>query len=156
MTQIRKVFAGEVRITAGRGFVVLPFDPNTAWGAKEKHHVSGLVEDRKFRGPLGEHAGAPAIVLGPAWLRDNPLSDGQRVEVTVWAEGPQVEALPEDIAAALDGSPAANAFFESLATFYRKAYLTWLAGSARRPDVRKERIAEFIGLLEAGKKERPK
>ena len=84
------------------------------------------------------------------------MSDGQRVEVEVWAEGPQLEALPEDIAAALDASPPAKAFFESLATFYRKAYLTWLAGSARRPEVRKDRIAEFIGLLEAGKKERPK
>ena len=149
-------FQEEVALKGGRGFVVLPFEPDDAWGAKERHHVSGLVNGVKVRGPLGDLSGAPAIVLGPAWLRDNPLSDGQSVEVEVWAEGPQVEALPEDIAAALDASPPAKAFFESLATFYRKAYLTWLAGSARRPDVRKERIAEFIGLLEAGKKERPK
>ena len=149
-------FQGRVALAGGRGFVVLPFDPNQVWGTKERHHVSGLVNGVKVRGPLSKHAGAPAFVLGPAWLRDNPLRDGQRVEVEVWAEGPQLEALPEDIAVALDASPAAKAFFESLATFYRKAYLTWLAGSARRPEVRKDRIAEFIGLLEAGMKGRPK
>jgi uncharacterized protein YdeI (YjbR/CyaY-like superfamily) len=81
---------------------------------------------------------------------------GARVRIAIWAVGPPAEALPADIAAALAESAAARAFFDSLATFYRKAYLTWLAGAARRPEVRRERLAQFIELLEAGKKERPR
>lgn len=151
-----KNFQGVMQVASGKGFVALPFSPDAEWGVKAAHHVAAMVDGRKVRGPLGEHGGAAALVLPAAWLRDNPIQDGQRVSVEVWAEGPQLEGLPDDIAAALEAAPAAKAFFESLATFYRKAYLTWLAGSARRPDVRKQRLGEFIALLEQGKKERPK
>ncbi len=151
-----KTFDGLVRISRGRGSIALPFDPAEAWGAKATHHISGLVNRVKIRGPLADVDGTAVLVLPPAWLRDCPLADGDRVAVEIWAEGPQAGELPEDIASALAASPAALAFFESLATFYRKAYLTWLAGAARRPDVRRERLAQFIDLLEAGKRERPR
>ena len=151
-----QTFEGTVHVVRGRGSVALPFDPNEAWGARGKHHISGLVNGVVIRGPLAEVEGAPALVLPPGWLRDTPLADGEQVQVALWPEGPQADALPEDIVAALAGSPAARAFFDSLATFYRKAYLTWLAGAARRPDVRRERLTQFIALLEAGKKERPR
>ena len=49
-------FQAEVALKGGRGFVALPFDPDDAWGAKERHHVSGLVDGCKVRGPLGELA----------------------------------------------------------------------------------------------------
>ena len=51
---------------------------------------------------------------------------------------------------------AAAAFFDSLAQFYRRAYLRWIDATKRRPDQRPIRIAEMIDLLEQGKKERPK
>ena len=40
--------------------------------------------------------------------------------------------------------------------FYRRAYLRYIDGTKRRPDVRAARIAEVVGLLAAGVKERPK
>jgi Bacteriocin-protection, YdeI or OmpD-Associated len=39
---------------------------------------------------------------------------------------------------------------------YRKAYLRWIDATTRRPDLRAERIAEVMGLLDAGVKERPR
>jgi uncharacterized protein YdeI (YjbR/CyaY-like superfamily) len=60
------------------------------------------------------------------------------------------------VAGALDASPEAAAFFDSLAQFYRRAYLRWIDATKRRPDQRPIRIAEMINLLEQGKKERPK
>jgi hypothetical protein len=48
------------------------------------------------------------------------------------------------------------ACFDSLAQFYRRAYLRYIDGTKRRPDVRAARIAEVVGLLAAGVKERPK
>jgi len=151
-----RAFVAEVIFTKGKGHIPLPFDPDATWGKKGTHHVAGLVAGQKVRGPLAKVDGRHVLVMPPAWLRENAVAAGAAVEVELWAEGPQIEALPEDLADALEASPQAKAFFESLATFYRKAYLTWLAGSARRPRLREERLAQFIGLLEAGKKERPR
>lgn len=70
-------------------------------------------------------------------------------------EGPQRTDLPADIAAALDAAPDAGAFLDSLAQFYRNAYLRWIEATKRRPEQRPVRIAEVARLLQAGQKERP-
>ena len=71
-------------------------------------------------------------------------------------EGPQRGDLAEDIAAALAANPAASTFWDTLAQFYRKAYLRWINATTRRPDLRAVRIAEVVDLLAAGVKERPR
>jgi uncharacterized protein YdeI (YjbR/CyaY-like superfamily) len=81
---------------------------------------------------------------------------GAEVRVELAPEGPQRGDLADDIAAALAANPAAGAFFDTLAQFYRKAYLRWIDSTARRPDLRAARIAEVVGLLAAGIKERPR
>ena len=47
-------------------------------------------------------------------------------------EGPQRGDLADDIASALAANPAAAAFFDTLAQFYRKAYLRWIDATTRR------------------------
>jgi hypothetical protein len=74
--------------------------------------------------------------------------------VTLQPEGPQVDSLAPDVAAALDARPEARVFFESLATFYRRGYLRWVDATTRRPDVRAARIVEMVELLAAGHKQR--
>ncbi len=81
---------------------------------------------------------------------------GDDVTVDLAPEGPQRSDLAEDIAAALEANPAARAFFDTLAQFYRKAYLRWIDATTRRPDVRAARIAQVAGLLAAGIKEQPR
>ena len=146
-------FRAVVGRAGARTAVVLPFDPDAVWGAKQRHHITGSVDGAPVRGPLGSHGGQPILPLGAAWLRDNGVTEGAEVEVELAPEGPQLDGLAPDLAAALEGEPDARAFFESLATFYRTGYLRWLAG-ARRPEQRQARIAELIGLLKAGKKQR--
>jgi hypothetical protein len=139
----------------GRVLVPIPFDPDDVWGTKRAHHVHGLVNGMGIRGvvePLGDERG---IVLGAAWRRDCGVSPGDRVTVVLKPEGPQREDLAEDVAEALEAEPEAGAFFDSLAQFYRKAYLRWIDATKRRPDVRAERIDEMVRLLKAGMKERP-
>lgn len=139
---------------AGRVSIALPFDPDEAWGAKERHHVAGTINGVRVRGPLARGQGGWRLPLGPAWLRDGCIAPGDALTVVLWAEGPQRDSLAPDLAAALEAAPKAGAFWDSLATFYRKAYLRWLDGAARRPAVREERVREWITLLEAGKKSR--
>lgn len=149
-------FSATVESTSdGRAYLKLPFDPDLAWGVKSRHHVSGEISGCKFRGPLERHDSGWRLSLGPAWRRDCGIEVGYPVTVLLAPEGPQWDSLPTDLAEALDAEPEARAFFESLATFYRKGYLRWLEGSARRPEVRRERIREWIDLLKAGKKSRP-
>jgi hypothetical protein len=139
----------------GRVLIPVPFDPDTVWGVKPRHHVNGTVNHMRFRGVVERAGDGFGLTLGPASLRGCGLSPGDSVTVDIAPEGPQRDDLAEDIAAALDANPAAAAFFDGLAQFYRRGYLRWIDGTKRRPDVRAERIAEMIQLLEAGQKQRP-
>ena len=76
--------------------------------------------------------------------------------MTLAAEGPQSRTLAPDIAAALAADPEAANFFDSLAQWYRKGYLTWIDATKRSPEVRKQRIAEMIVLLKDRQKQRPR
>jgi uncharacterized protein YdeI (YjbR/CyaY-like superfamily) len=92
--------------------------------------------------------------LGRHWICDGCVADGDQVIVELAPEGPLRQDLAADIAAALAADPAAAAFFDTLAQFYRKAYLRWIDATTRRPDLRAQRIDEIVGLLAAGVKER--
>lgn len=138
----------------GRAFVVVPFDPDEVWGSKPRHPVHGTINGCGFRAVIELYEGTRGLVLGPAWLRGCGADLGDSVQVETVPEGPQRGDLDSDIAAALDASPKARAFFDGLAQFYRKAYLKRIDGTKRRPDERARRIAEMITLLEGGYKER--
>jgi hypothetical protein len=140
----------------GRVIVPVPFDPDEVWGRKPVHHVAGTVDGKGVRGVVEPVEDGRGIALGPAWRRGCGVDPGDRVVVDLHPEGPQRADLAPDLAAALDASPEAGALFDSLAQFYRRAYLRWVDGTKRRPDVRAARIAELVRLLEAGHKERPK
>ena len=147
-----------VVVTAtGRGKVLVPvpFDPDQVWGTKQRHHVAGTVNGIRVRAvvePVGDGFG---FTLGRTSPSAGGLTDGDQVTVEISPEGPQRDDLAEDVAAALAANPDAGAFFDSLAQFYRRGYLRWVDATKRRPELRAERIAEMVGLLRAGAKERP-
>jgi hypothetical protein len=136
--------------------VPVPFDPNQVWGTKRQHHVGGTIAGRRVRASIAKDDSGWSFSLGPAWLRGCAVGPGDVVEVVISPEGPQRGDLDPDLSAALEANPAAGAFFDSLAQFYRNAYLRWIDATKRRPDVRTQRIAEVIRLLNDGVKERPK
>jgi hypothetical protein len=106
------------------------------------------------RGALDQFAKGYFLPLGPAYRRDRGFKPGDNVTVALSLEGPQSEALAPDIAEALAANPDAAAFFDGLASFYRKNYLRWIDATKRSPEVRAQRIAELIELMKAGRKER--
>jgi Bacteriocin-protection, YdeI or OmpD-Associated/Domain of unknown function (DUF1905) len=150
-------FRAVVVARPGGGAVVeMPFDPDEAWGAKAEHPVSGTIGHCRTRTRLVPADGGWVLTLAAKRLLDMGIAVGDEVTVELSPEGPQRGDLAPDIAAALEASPAAGAFFDTLAQFYRKAYLRWIDATTRRPDLRAARIAEVVGLLEAGIKERPR
>jgi hypothetical protein len=108
----------------------------------------------RYRGAVESIDGSPALVLGPAWRQGCGLKAGDRVAVELEAEGPQRRDLVPDLAAALEASPSAGAFWDELAQFYRRAYLRWIDATKRSPELRAERIAVVVTLLERRVKER--
>lgn len=140
--------------TKGAAHIPLPFDPDAVWGKKPRHRVSGTVDGQKVRAII--ETKDALLKLTPMWRRDAGVEPGSKVSVVLWPEGPQQGDLAEDLAAALKAAPGAAAFFDDLAQFYRKAYLTWIDATKRRPEERALRIKEVVKLLVAGKKERPK
>ena len=150
-------FAGRVDPgPGGRGVLVIPFDPDQAWGAKAEHLVGGTINGKHVRGTIASRGDGWAFVITPMWLRDAELAVGDDVTAELAPEGPLRDDLADDIAAALEANPAAAAFWDTLAQFYRKAYLRWINGTTRRPELRATRIEEVAGLLAAGVKERPR
>jgi hypothetical protein len=148
-----------VRVTAnprGQGVIAVPFDPDAEWGAKAVHHVNGTVNGCRVRVTIAPGDSGWAFTLNSARMAGLGLAAGSEVVVQLAPEGPQRGDLAEDIAAALAANPAAGAFFDTLAQFYRRAYLRYIEATTRRPDVRAARIAEVVGLLASGVKQRPR
>jgi hypothetical protein len=156
MTRVQRFTARVDLGPRGRGIIVVPFDPDEAWGAKSQHPVGGSIDGRKVRGTVTPADRGWVFTLPSMWMCDAGVSAGTDVTVELHPEGPQRGDLAEDIAAALAANPAAAAFWDTLAQFYRKAYLRRIDATTRRPDLRAVRIAEVVDLLAAGIKERPR
>jgi hypothetical protein len=146
----RKRFESSLVRSKSKAFVPVPFDPNDVWGEKDRHYVRGTVGGCRIRGLLRIEETGYVLPLGPAWLRDNELPSSAPVDVELEPDGPQSEAMAEDVVRALDTSLAAKTLFESVAPFYRKNFLRWI-DDAKRPETRSARIAEMVKMLEAGK-----
>ena len=140
----------------GRAVVAVPFDPDHMWGAKAEHHVGGTIDGQHVRGTIVPGGGGWVFTVSPMWMRDAGVAVGQEVSVELAPEGPQRADLAGDIAAALAANPAAAEFFDTLAQYYRTAYLRWINATTRRPELRAARIAEVVDLLAAGIKQRPR
>jgi hypothetical protein len=146
-------------LAAGPGdsaVIMMPFDPDEVWGTKANHPVSGTINGCRVRTRLVPAGSGWVLSLIPKRLLGMGVAIGDDVAVELAPEGPQRGDLADDVAAALAANPQAAAFFDTLAQFYRKAYLRWIDATTRRPELRAARIAEVVGLLEAGVKERPR
>ncbi len=150
----KQLFRAALNVSGTRGWIDIPFDPDAVWGVKDRHHITGHAGPFGIRGPLEKSDDGWRLYLGPAWRRDAGVQPGDVLDVMLTPEGPQRHGLAPDLQSALEANSDAAAFWDSLATFYRKGYLRWLDGAARRPAVREERVQHWVELLKAGKKER--
>src|SRR5215472_11825561 len=85
----------------GRAVIVVPFDPDEAWGVKAVHHVNGTVNGWRVRVTLAPGDDGWAFAYGPARAQELGLEAGRQVAVELTPEGPQRADLAEDFAAAL-------------------------------------------------------
>jgi uncharacterized protein YdeI (YjbR/CyaY-like superfamily) len=107
-----------------------PRGPRSPWSKINTAKAAALIESGRMR-----PAGLAAIAAAKA--------DGR------WESaysGASSAAVPPDLQVALDANPKAKAFFETLRGSNRYAVI-YRVGSAKRPETRARRIAEFIAML---------
>jgi uncharacterized protein YdeI (YjbR/CyaY-like superfamily) len=112
------------------------FTPRTARSAWSKRNVA-LVERLLTEGRM-HAAGLAAVERAKASGRWEAAYDG-----------PADIELPDDLGAALAASSRAAAAFERLSSRNRYAIL-YRVHTAKRPETRRRRIAEFVAMLERG------
>ena len=133
--------------------IPLPFDPAVAWGERDRYYVAGRIAQYPMRAVIAGGTSEPMMELGPSWCRDPRVGPGATLAVRLQPEGPQLETMTPDLAEAIHADPQARRFFESLATFYRNGFVTWVEG-AKKPETRVRRISEVVAALHAGHRER--
>ena len=132
--------------------IALPFDPAEAWGDRDRYYLAGTIEqlpDARDGDARWRRADADAWARHGAAIPESAA--GASLQVSLHPEGPQLDTISPDFADALRAEPEARRLFESLATFYRNAFVTWVEG-AKRPETRARRIAETVDDLKAGRR----
>lgn len=152
MTARARVFEATIERGPRNGRIIpLPFDPNEVWGEKDRHHVAGTVAGQGIRGALDHAHDRWELRAGPSWCRYPSVAPGRTVDVVLEPEGPQIDDLPDELAAALRADAEARRAFESLATFYRNGFVDPIA-SAKRPETRARRATQVLEALRAGRR----
>jgi uncharacterized protein YdeI (YjbR/CyaY-like superfamily) len=127
--------------------------------------VNVLDEDRRLQLMTPRRPRSPWTRLNRRRVADlearGLMTDAGRRAVEVarangwWTIYDPVEDLlePDELAAALDGSPAARAAWDEFPPSARKQMLWWVVGAAR-PDTRAKRIATIVTEAEHGRRAR--
>jgi len=99
---------------------------------------------------LARMGGENLIGLSKAARQEAGVEVGETLEVEITADAaPRTVEVPEDLASALAGDPAAAAAFEKLAYSHRKEYVRWVS-EAKREQTRLDRIAKTVEMVRAG------
>ena len=112
------------------------FTPRTkrsAWSARNVGHIARLTAEGRVL-PAGRAAVEAAQADG-RWDRAY--------------QGSATATVPDDLARAIDGNPAARARFETLTAQNRYAFLYRL-GAVKTPAARQRNIDKFVDMLERG------
>lgn len=101
---------------------------------------------------VGSHDGTPFIPVSAATRKAADVAAGDEVEVAVEIDdAPIAIEVPDDLAAAMQENPEAQAFFRGLTASQQKGFTTSVT-SAKKPETRKSRVEKAIAALRAGQK----
>lgn len=138
-----------------RTHVPVPFDPDETGGPKARHHVIESLGGCGLRGVIDAAPTGPRARTRPGV--GTSTADRAARAVSRSSSSPKVPSarIGARHRRRPDAAPAAGAFFDSLAQFYRDAYLRWIDATERRPEQRPLRIAEMIRLLGRARRNAP-
>ncbi len=105
---------------------------------------------KAFAAPMGN--GTHGIVFNKTMQETASVSQNDAVDVTLEVDtAPSTVEVPPGLAAELEKSKAAKAFFDELAYTHKKDFVGWIT-EAKRQETKDKRLAETMRLLKAGTK----
>ena len=149
---------GEIRLTATlqeRGpaaAVVLDDEQVSAVGEGAKRFpVVANVNGYSWRTTVTRMRGEFLLGLSREVREAAGVDAGDSVDVEIELDtAPREVDVPEALATALRGDPAAEAAFGALAYTHRKEYARWI-DEAKREDTRQRRVVQALEMIRAGK-----
>jgi hypothetical protein len=150
---------GSVRLTTtlvARGpaaAIVLDDEQVAAIGeGRKRFPVRATVNGYSWRTTVAPMHGETLLGLNRAVRESADVQAGDTVEVAIeFDTAPREVDVPEALARALAGDPAAKAAFEALTFTHRKEYARWVA-DAKRQETRDRRVTRALEMLREGKK----
>ena len=115
-----------------------PRRPKSVWSKLNRAKVTKLISEGKMQ---------------PAGLKQIEAAKKDGRWDAAYAS-PANSTIPEDFQAALDKNPKAQAFFETLTKANRYS-ICWRIQNAKKPDIRRAKIEQFITMLGEHKKLHP-
>lgn len=120
-------------------------------GAGRRPRVSADVDGYPISASVGSMGGRALLSFSKAHRDASGLAGGDSVTVTIRLDDGDELEIPGDLAEALAASLAAKAFFDSLASSYRRNFVTQIT-SAKQAATRERRVATTLQKLEARQK----
>jgi hypothetical protein len=119
-------------------------------GAK-RFPVVATVEGYTWRTTVTRMRGEFLLGLNATVREGAGVEAGDTVAVELELDtAPREVDIPDALAAALDGDPAARAAFDALSYTHRKEYARWVE-EAKREETRQRRVSQALQMLKEGK-----
>ncbi|MFI5844042.1 YdeI/OmpD-associated family protein [Catenuloplanes sp. NPDC051500] len=127
--------------------LVVPDEVIEGFGAGRKPPVSVTINGYTYRSTVGVMGGVSMIPVSAEHRKGAGISAGESVTVSVELDqAPREVEVPDDLAAALAGSPGAKTAFEAL-SYSRKRALVLPVTDAKTAETRAKRVAKVIETL---------
>ncbi|NUR89940.1 MAG: DUF1905 domain-containing protein [Nonomuraea sp.] len=130
--------------------IEIPAEVVESLGAGKRPAVRATVNGYSYRTTVAPMGGRFLMPFSAEHRAASGLEAGDEVEVELVVDTePRAVEVPEDLALALAGNPAAREFFETL-SYSRKSRITLAVAGAKKPETRQRRIDDAVAKLAAG------
>jgi hypothetical protein len=145
-------FDSTLAATGNNTGIVVPDEVIDQLGGGRKPAVAVNVNGYEYRSTVAVMGGKYMISVSAAVRKDTGLKAGDPIHVVLTlADQPREVVVPEDLAAALSGEPAAEAFFAALSNSLQRYHVDNISG-AKTPETRQRRIDKAVALFLEGKR----
>ncbi len=144
-------FDTTVTATGRNTGIVVPDEVIEQLGAGRRPAVLVNVDGYEYRTTVGVMGGRHLVSISAAVRTETGLQGGDPIHVVLTlAEGPREVVVPDDLAAALTGEPAAERYFATLSNSLQRYHVDTI-NAAKAPETRQRRVDKAVALFREGK-----
>jgi hypothetical protein len=139
------------RFGANNTGIEVPEEILVALGRGRRVKVVATVNGYSYRTSVAPAYGKILMPFSSEHRAASGLSGGEEIEVDLTPDdSPREVEVPDDLAGALAGAPAAAAFFTGLSHTNKRLYVLWVE-DAKKVETRAARVAKAVEMLSEGR-----